>query len=45
MKMNTKNHFAILNLLLLFLLAVPTVAEEFSILFSATVQGETKPCG
>jgi len=43
--MKVKKHLVILNLLLLILLTVSTFAEEFSILFSATVQGETEPCG
>jgi len=33
------------RLLMLLVFTIPVVAEEFTVLFSATVQGETEPCG
>jgi len=45
MNMMTKKNIKLSSLLMLLFLFGQVVAEEFSVIFSGTVQGETEPCG
>lgn len=45
MKMMTNIFYILILLMVLLFIAGEVSAEEFSIHFSATVHGETEPCG
>ena len=45
MKMMAQKYYLLKLLMVLLFIAGQVAAEEFSIHFSATVHGETEPCG